>query len=288
MESDYVIVDSGANLANKKFQRDLDQVLDRAQNSGVKKLVVLSSSERSARDALRLTRLYPGSLFCASGIHPLETQSWRDETKATFEELLPKAECVAIGACGLDLTKLEVSSLKQQISCLEAQLELAKKYAKPVVVFEKAGASELIPILKAYAELQVIVHGFAGSADQAKEYLDRGYFLSITGALWKQKEDFYDLIRDPSVQDKLLLASDAPFLFPNAKSKLKKSQEDDKTEMFSEASESLVRRYCSFQRNEPCSLGLTCELLAGILDQSPHDIAMKTTYNALKAFKLQF
>lgn len=114
------------------------------------------------------------------------------------------------------------------------------------------------------------------------------YFLSITGALWKQKEDFHHLIRDPTVQEKLLLASDAPFLFPNAKSKLKKSQEDEKTEMFSEASESLVRRYCSFQRNEPCSLGLTCELLAGILDQSPHDVALKTTYNALKAFKLQF
>lgn len=56
MSNGYVIVDSGANLANKKFQRDLDQVLDRAESAGVKKLVVLSSSEKSAREALRLTR----------------------------------------------------------------------------------------------------------------------------------------------------------------------------------------------------------------------------------------
>lgn len=78
------------------------------------------------------------------------------------------------GACGLDLTKLEVSSLKQQIACLEAQVEMAEKYSKPVVVFEKAGASELLPILKSHADLQVIIHGFAGSTDQAKEYLDKG------------------------------------------------------------------------------------------------------------------
>lgn len=110
----------------------------------------------------------------------------------------------------------------------------------------------------------------------------------MTGSLWKAKEDMHQLLRDPATQEQLLLASDAPFLFPNAKSKLKRSQEEEKESVFSEVSESLVRRYCSFQRNEPCSLALTCELLAGIVDQSPHDVALKTTYNALKAFKLQF
>ncbi|XP_022651052.1 uncharacterized protein LOC111269016 [Varroa jacobsoni] len=289
MSNDYVIVDSGANLANKKFQRDLDQVLDRALNAGVKKLVVLSSSEKSAREALRLTRLYPGTLFCAAGLHPLETQLWADDIKVAFNEILPKPECIGIGVCGLDLTKLEVASLKQQLSVLEAQLQMARDLSKPVVLFEKSGSTELLHLLRTYPGLSsVVIHGFAGSAQQAKEYLHKGYFLSMTGALWKAKEEMQQLLRDPAVQEQLLLASDAPFLFPNAKSKLRKSQEEDKESIFSELSESLVRRYCSFQRNEPCSLALTCELLAGILDLKPNDVALKTTYNALKAFKLQF
>lgn len=291
MSNEYVIVDSGANLSNKKFQRDLDSVLERAQSAGVKKLVVLSSSEKSSKEALRLTRLYPGRLFCAAGIHPLESQSWTDETLATFTDLLAKPECVGIGVCGLDQTKLEVASLESQLATLEAQLKLASRQGKACVVFEKSSHGELLQLLRAYPDTTVVVHGFSGTTEQAKQYIHYGYNLSITGALWKQKEDFEKLLRDPKVQERLLLASDSPFLFPNAKSKLKRSQEDggDKNEgVFSEISESLVRRYCSFQRNEPCSLALTCELLASIVQLSAHDVALKTTYNALNVFKLQF
>jgi TatD DNase family protein len=294
MSNDYVIVDCGANLSNKKFQRDLDNVLERAETAGVKKLVVLSSSAKSSREALRLTRLYPGTLFCAAGIHPLESQSWNRETEATFEEILSKQECVGVGICGLDQTKLDVAPLAQQKEVLESQIKMSTLRGKTCVIFEKSSHNDLVKVVRSYPDANVVVHGFCGSTDQAKEYIHNGFYLSMTGALWKQKEDFQKLLRDPLVQDRLLLASDAPFLFPNAKSKLKRSQENnqengDKEEaIFSEVSESLVRRYCSFQRNEPCSLALTCELLAHLTEQSPHDAALKTTYNALNVFKLNF
>ena len=63
----YIIVDVGANLTNKKFSRDLDSVIQRAKDSGVSKIMVTGTSVQSSRDALRLSRLYPGALYATAG-----------------------------------------------------------------------------------------------------------------------------------------------------------------------------------------------------------------------------
>ena len=63
----YIIVDVGANLTNKKFSRDLDSVIQRAKDSGVSKIMVTGTSIQSSRDALRLSRLYPGVLYATAG-----------------------------------------------------------------------------------------------------------------------------------------------------------------------------------------------------------------------------
>ena len=65
--SNYIIVDIGANLTNKKFSRDLDQVIQRATDSGVSKIMVTGTSLHSTKEALRLTRLYPDILYSTAG-----------------------------------------------------------------------------------------------------------------------------------------------------------------------------------------------------------------------------
>ena len=65
--SNYIIVDIGANLTNKKFSRDLDQVIQRAREAGVTKIRVTGTSIHSTKEALRLTRLYPGTLYSTAG-----------------------------------------------------------------------------------------------------------------------------------------------------------------------------------------------------------------------------
>ena len=65
--SNYIIVDIGANLTNKKFSRDLDQVIQRAREAGVTKIMVTGTSLHSTKEALRLTRLYPGTLYSTAG-----------------------------------------------------------------------------------------------------------------------------------------------------------------------------------------------------------------------------
>ena len=84
--SNYIIVDIGANLTNKKFSRDLDQVIQRAREAGVTKIMVTGTSLHSTKEALRLTRLYPGSLYSTAGIHPHDAKSWDEETCSEIKE----------------------------------------------------------------------------------------------------------------------------------------------------------------------------------------------------------
>ena len=84
--SNYIIVDIGANLTNKKFSRDLDQVIQRAREAGVTKIMVTGTSIHSTKEALRLTRLYPGTLYSTAGIHPHDAKSWDEDTCNEIEE----------------------------------------------------------------------------------------------------------------------------------------------------------------------------------------------------------
>jgi len=106
--SNYIIVDIGANLTNKKFSRDLDQVIKRATDAGVSKIMVTGTSLHSTKEALRLTRLYPNILYSTAGIHPHDAKSWDEQTYNDLKDAARCTECVAIGV----LTLTETSHLQ--------------------------------------------------------------------------------------------------------------------------------------------------------------------------------
>ncbi|CAL1272258.1 unnamed protein product [Larinioides sclopetarius] len=105
LSGQYFITDVSANLTNKKFARDVDGVIERAQSAGVKKIIVSGTNIQSSKEALRLTRIFPDYIYCAAGIHPNEAKSWDDDMEVSLREILSNPECVAVGQCGLDYTK---------------------------------------------------------------------------------------------------------------------------------------------------------------------------------------
>lgn len=103
----YVLVDVGANLTNKKYSRDLDSVIQRAKDAGVQKIMVTGASIRSSKEALRLTRIYPGNIYSTAGVHPHDAKSWEEsESLEELESIANNPECVAIGECGLDYNSM--------------------------------------------------------------------------------------------------------------------------------------------------------------------------------------
>lgn len=283
----YIIVDIGANLTNKKFTRDLDSVVSRAQDAGVHKIMVTGITVHSSKEALRLTRLFPGTLYSTAGVHPHEAKSWEDDTEEELRELLKNQEVVAVGECGLDFNR-NFSPQEVQLEVFEKQVALACEVQKPLFIHEREAHSEVLEVLGRYKSRlpAVVIHCFTGDAQQARTYLNMGAYIGLTGYVWKDKsEDGVRRILEDGIVplDRLLVETDSPFMYPNTRaSKLPPYVK----EALTERSLTFLHRYCTFQRNEPCSLPVTIEMIAAYMKKSSEQVALQTTFNAMKVFGL--
>ncbi|XP_071450628.1 3'-5' ssDNA/RNA exonuclease TatD [Hetaerina americana] len=283
----YVIVDVGANLTNKKFSRDLDSVIQRAKDAGVKKIMVTGASLKASKEALRLTRIYPGTLYSTAGIHPHDAKSWTDEYDEDLREIGRNTECVAIGECGLDYNR-DFSPPEVQREVFEKQVKIACDLRKPLFLHERDAHEDLLKILQKYEDQlpAILIHCFTGTVEQAQKYLEMGFYLGLTGYLCKDKSDsgVRKLLEDGLIPlEKLLVETDAPFMYPNTRaSKLPTHVK----EALTERSLTFLHRYCTFQRNEPCSLPAIVEMIAAFMKKSPEEVALATAFNALKLFGL--
>ncbi|XP_046740812.1 3'-5' ssDNA/RNA exonuclease TatD [Diprion similis] len=284
----YILVDVGANLTNKKYSRDLDSVIQRAKDAGVKKIMVTGASIRSSKEALRLTRIYPGTLYSTAGVHPHDAKSWEDdETLQELESIASNPECVAIGECGLDYNR-DFSDPETQRNVFHKQIELACQLNKPLIIHERSAQSDVLEVLSHYLNRlpPVLVHCFTGTAEEAQLYLDQGFYLGITGYLCKDKSDsgVRQLLEGGQAPlDRILVETDAPFMYPNTRaSKLPSHVKDALTER----SMTFLHRYCTFQRNEPCALPAIVEMVAAFMRKSPEEVALATAFNGLKLFGL--
>lgn len=283
VEENYILVDICANLVNKKYSRDLDGVVQRAKDAGVKKIIVLGTSAHTTKEALRLTRMFPGTLYCTAGIHPHDAKSWDDSTLEILKQVASNPECVGIGECGLDFNK-NFSTPEVQLEVLEKQVILACDLKKPLVLHERDAFNEMVQVLEKFKERlpPIVIHCFTGTSDQAQKYVDLGFYIGVTGYVWKEKSGLREVLGSLPTE-RVLLESDSPFLCPNARGA---RLEPPIKQAIGARSLSLVDRYCSFQRNEPCSLRATLELCAALMATTPHDLALRTTYTALSLFGL--
>lgn len=282
-----IVVDVGANLTNKKYSRDLDSVIQRAKDAGVQKIMVTGTSVKNSKEALRLTRIYPGILYSTAGIHPHDAKSYTDESWQELKLVAQNSECVAIGECGLDYNR-NFSEPDEQKHVFQKQIELACELRKPLFVHERDAHDDLLEILTSYENRlpPVLIHCFTGTCEQAETYLSKGFYLGLTGYLCKDKSDsgVRKLLVDGTLPlDRLLVETDAPFMYPNTRaSKLPPHVKDALTER----SMTFLHRYCTFQRNEPCSLPAIVELIAAFMNKKPEEVALATAFNALKLFGL--
>lgn len=283
----YILVDVGANLTNKKYSRDLEAVVQRARDSGVQKIMATGTSVKSSKEALRLTRIYPDVIYSTAGIHPHDAKSYDDDEWLDLKKIASSSECVAVGECGLDYNR-NFSEPDIQKTVFRKHIELAVELKKPLFVHERDAHEDLLQILDEFnGNLPpVIIHCFTGSEQQALTYISRGFYIGLTGHLCKDKSDtgVRKILTDGLIPlEKLLVETDSPFMYPNTRaSKLPTHVKDSLTER----SSTFLHRYCTFQRNEPCSLPVIVEMIAAFMGKKPEDVALATSFNALKLFGL--
>lgn len=116
--------------------------------AGVQKILVHGSNVKSCKEALRLTRIYPGVIYSSCGIHPMDSKNVIEEPNSwlEFEEIAHQPEVVAIGPCGLDYHR-DVADSETQKEMFRRQIKLACELEKPILVHERSAQEDVMEIL---------------------------------------------------------------------------------------------------------------------------------------------
>jgi TatD DNase family protein len=129
---------------------------------------------------------FTGSLF-SIGVHPWDAALVSASQHNELEKLLQHPNCFALGECGLD--KWHGPDLSIQKEVFVMQLELALRYAKPVIIHCVKAFDELMDIAKPYAgKIPLVIHGFHKSAQMAAQLIDKGFYLSLNPSLFGRKD----------------------------------------------------------------------------------------------------
>ncbi|CAL2045302.1 unnamed protein product [Caenorhabditis brenneri] len=283
----YELVDIGANLGHPSYQKDLNDVLDRAKQAGLSKIMVTGTSEKISQECASLVEKYPGFLYFTAGVHPHDAKDWTDGTLATIKALQENPNCVAVGECGLDFNR-NFSPQDVQREVFAKQVDLAVQLRKPLFIHEREAHEDMVKILSnAGSELPpAVIHCFTGTVDEAKKYLEMGLYIGLTGFLWKDRSDngVQAGLRSGEIPiEKLVLETDAPYMYPKINDK--KIPKEIKS-LITPDTEAL-HKFSSFNRNEPCSLAAVCELVAAFSGRDPKDVARITTENAKRIYGLE-
>ena len=209
-------IDIGANLTNRSLMKDLDAVITRAANAGVRQIVVTGTSIDESSKAIELCYQYPDQLVCTVGIHPHHASDWISDTQTSLQNLSKNACVRAIGETGLDFNR-NYSPRDDQIDCFRRQLDLAISLNKPVFTHQRDAHDTFVGILREYRERlsKVVVHCFTDSKAALLDYLELDCHIGITGWICDERrglelQQLVELI--PA--DRLMVETDAPYLLP--------------------------------------------------------------------------
>ena len=214
-------VDIGINLTNKRFEKDRQNVIQDALESGVKKLVITGTSVSESHKAYDLTigalgEANPATLYSTAGCHPHDAKSLCEGGVQQLKQLLAQKTVVAVGECGLDFNR-DFSPRPKQIEAFKQQLELAVDCQKPVFLHERDAFDTQYQILKDYIPKLngAVSHCFTGERRHMEAYLDLGLSIGITGWLCDERRGrpLFDIVKHIP-DDRLMIETDGPYLTP--------------------------------------------------------------------------
>ena len=254
-----MLIDSHAHLEMPEFKRDLEAVIQRAQDSGVGYIFIVGTEKRDWKRALEIANAHP-SIYVILGVHPHNAKEIDDKTYPILRELCRDRKVKGYGEIGLDFFR-NLSPRDVQLKRFREQVGLAKELQLPIVVHDREAHQETLEILKSEKaeECGGIIHCFSGDYEMAKECIDIGFCISIPGSItFKNAERFREIVKRLPLES-LLVETDAPFITP---------------EPF------------RGKRNEPSYVKYTAQKVAEIKKVSFEKVAEVTTENALQIFKL--
>ena len=259
------LIDIGINLAHDSYAHDRAEVVARALDAGVVRMVVTGSSLESAGQAIAICRIWPALMRATAGIHPHHAQEFPDSDLPSLRQLLEDPLVTSAGECGLDYFR-DFSPRADQRRVFAGQLALAAELGKPVFLHQRDAHEDFMAILSDYLPdlPRAVVHCFTGSGEELAAYLERDLYVGITGWICDERRGAGVKALVPRIPlDRLMLETDGPYLLPRN-----------------------IQPKPSHRRNEPRYLRAVFDSVCEVRSEEPGEIAATTSANALLFFNL--
>lgn len=239
-----MLIDTHAHLDFPDFENDLEDVLRRAEQAGVKRVITIGTSIQSSRRAIELAEAHP-AIFAAIGVHPSHAEEAEDDVITPLRQLAQNPRVVAIGETGLDYHRLlsEAVAKEEQVQVMTAlrsetdeeieaqirdgackskqaslfqqQLDLAVELGLNVVIHQRDAWEDTLEILRPYTgKVRGVFHCFGGSLDQANQVLDLDHFVSFTGIVTFKNGEAVRQVAAEIPLWKFMVETDCPYLAP--------------------------------------------------------------------------
>ncbi len=211
-----MIIDTHCHLDDDRYINDLDEVLERAKESGVTKFIIPGADPKSLERAVMLSEEYK-EIYFAVGVHPYHAEEYNREF---LEKFITHPKCVAVGECGLDYYRLpkdrdEIEEEKRlQKEIFIDQIKLANKFKLPLIVHIRDASIDSLNILKEYAgDKGGVLHCYNANEELLK--LSNSFYYGIGGVLTFKNAKKLVKVYHKIPQDRVLIETDAPYLTPH-------------------------------------------------------------------------
>jgi len=253
------MIDSHAHIYASEFDQDRDQVVQRALEQGVEKILMPNIDLDSIEPMLRTQAAYPQICHSMMGLHPCYVDNNVKQTLDIIHSWFDKHNFIAVGEIGIDLYWDKTYKAEQEMAFI-TQLNWAKEMKLPVVIHTRDSIEETLALLRKEQDgsLSGVFHCFGGSVEEAKAINDLGFHLGL-GGVSTFKNGGMDKVIPHLDMNYVILETDCPYLAP------------------------VPHRG---KRNEPAYVSLVAQRIADLTNQAVNNVIQKTNKNVKQLFLL--
>lgn len=209
-----IFTDTHTHLYSKEFETDSTELIEKAIKNGVTRLFLPNIDLHSIQPMLDLVWQFPENCFPMMGLHPCSVDENVEAQLFQIQKWFKKRKFYAVGEIGLDYYwSLEFK--EQQIMAFKKQCLWAIQHDLPINIHARNATSDIIEILNEMKHLKLrgIFHCFSGTAAEAKQIVELGFYLGIGGVVTFKNAGLAEAIADIDLKN-IVLETDAPYLAP--------------------------------------------------------------------------
>lgn len=209
-----MLIDTHCHLYLSEFDPDIDTVMERSLQAGVKRFYLPAIDRRTMDRVLDLEKRYPDIVFAMAGLHPCSVKEDFQEEVDFVAAMLASRKFAAVGEIGLDYY-WDKTFVIQQHEAFRQQINLARKYDLPVVIHSRNATRECLDVILENQDgrLRGVFHCFSGDEQMALDVAAAGFLIGIGGVITYKNAGLAEaLVNVP--MEYIVLETDAPYLTP--------------------------------------------------------------------------